>query len=286
MDLKKEIWLQSLPNSIRVLLHNTDDKTMDELSALADDITTSQNATRRHEVTSAVPLPQAAIDDVQIVRQNLKHKEQFHACLLPNRLCSYHKRFGHAARNCIQGCNWTKKKLQKRSFLGETAANDLHSHPLEAHSATHPSHPGFFIKDELSDHRFLVDTGAFRSILPPPRDNNPTLQPSTTALVAANGTSIHTYGEQEVNIRLSGQTYTWTFIIADVRHPLLGADFLSHYSLVVDVARHRLLNTDSYTSVPLCISNIEENINLVSSDDSYGDIIKDFSDVFNVTSSM
>ena len=52
------------------------------------------------------------------------------------------------------------KRLHKRSFLGETAANALHPHPLEACSATHPSHPGFFIKDELSDHRFLVDTGA------------------------------------------------------------------------------------------------------------------------------
>ena len=117
VDLKKEIWLQSLPNSIRVLLHNTDDKTMDELSALADDITTSQNATRRHEVTtSAVPLPPAAIDDVQIVRQNLKHKEHVHACLLPNGLCSYHKRFGHAARNCIHGCNWTQKNSRSGRF--------------------------------------------------------------------------------------------------------------------------------------------------------------------------
>ena len=125
-----------------------------------------------------------------------------------------------------------------------------------------------------------MDTDAFRSILPPSRHNNPTLQPSSAALVAANGTSIHTYGEQEVNIRLSGQTYIWTFIIADVRHPLLGADFLSHYSLVVDVARHRLLNTDTYTSVPLCISNVEENINLLSTDDTYSDIINDFDDVF------
>ena len=47
------------------------------------------------------------------------------------------------------------KKLQKRPFLGRTAANALHPHP-SAHSATHPSHPGFFIKDELSDHRLLV----------------------------------------------------------------------------------------------------------------------------------
>ena len=171
------------------------------------------------------------------------------------------------------------QKTPEAAASKENGANALHPHPSDAHSATHPSHPGFFIKDELSDHRFLVDTGAFRSILPPSRDN-PTLQPSSAALVAANGTSIHTYGEQEVNIRLSGQTYIWTFIIADVRHPLLGADFLSHYSLVVDVARHRLLNTDTYTSVPLCISNVEENINLLSTDDTYSDIINDFDDVF------
>ena len=174
------------------------------------------------------------------------------------------------------------KKLQKRPFLRRSAANALHPHP-SANSATHPSHPGFFIKDELSDYRFLVDTGAFRSILPPSRGNNPTLQRyaplgallsinqklSSAALVAANGTAIHTYGEQEVNIRLSGQTYVWTFIIADVRHLLLGADFLPHYNLVVDVTCHRLLNTDTYTSVPLCISNVEENINLLSTDDTY-----------------
>ena len=171
------------------------------------------------------------------------------------------------------------KKLQKRSFLGRTAANALHPHPLEADSAAHPSQAGFFIKDELSDYRFLVDTDAFRSILPPLRDNS-SIHPSSSQLVAANGTSIRTYGEQEVSIRLSGRTYTWTFIIADVRHPLLGADFLSHFSLVVDVARHRLLNTDSFTSVPLCISNIEENINLLSPDDNYSDIIKDFDNVF------
>ena len=96
------------------------------------------------------------------------------------RLCYYHRRFGNDARYCEKGC----------MFLRRTAANALHPHPSDAHSATHPSHPGFFIKDELSDHRFLVDTGAFRSILPPSRDNNPTLQPSSAALVAANGTSI------------------------------------------------------------------------------------------------
>ena len=155
------------------------------------------------------------------------------------------------------------KKLHKGSFLRGTAAHSL-QHPFEADSATRPSQAGFFIKDELSDYRFLVDTGAFRSILPPPGDINTINHPSSSDLVAANEYIyiyiyiyyIRTYGEQQINIRLSGQAYTWTFIIADVRHPLLGADFLSHYSLMVDVARNRLLNIDSFTSTPLCISNI------------------------------
>ena len=44
VDLKKEIWLQTLPSCVRVLLHNTDEKSMDDLSTLADEIMMSQNA--------------------------------------------------------------------------------------------------------------------------------------------------------------------------------------------------------------------------------------------------
>ena len=150
------------------------------------------------------------------------------------------------------------KKLYKRSFLGGTAAHSLQQHPFEADSVTRPSQAGFFIKDELSDYRFLVDTGAFRSILPPPGDIN-TNHPSSSDLVAANGTSIRTYGEQQVNIRLSGQAYTWTFIIAKVRHPLLGAGFLSHYSLMVDVARNRLLNIHIYINTSMHLQHRREH---------------------------
>ena len=78
------------------------------------------------------------------------------------------------------------KKLHKRSFLGGTAAHSLQQHHFEAESATRPSQAGFFIKDELSDYRFLVDTGAFRSILPPPGDINTINHPSSSDLVAAN----------------------------------------------------------------------------------------------------
>ena len=36
----------------------------------------------------------------------------------------------------------------------------------------------------------------------------------------------------------------------------------------------------SFTSTPLCISNIEENINLLSPDGNYADVLEDFDDVF------
>ena len=75
VDLKKEIWLQSLPSSVRVLLHNTDDKSMDELSTLADDITTSQNAVRSPTVSTAA-VRQHNIDDVMPIQQDGTHTER------------------------------------------------------------------------------------------------------------------------------------------------------------------------------------------------------------------
>ena len=171
-------------------------------------------------------------------------------------------------------------KIHKRLFLGKMAVNSQQLHPFEADSATRLSQAGFFIKDELSDYGFLVDTGAYRSTLPPPGDINTINHHSLSNLVSANGTSIRTYGEQQVNIRLSGQAYTWTFIIADVHHPLLGADFLSHYSLMVDVARLRLLNIDSFIATPLCISNVEENINLLLPDGNYAYVLENSDNVF------
>ena len=47
VDLKKEIWLQSLPSCVRVLLYNTNEKSMADLSILADEIMMSQNAAHR-----------------------------------------------------------------------------------------------------------------------------------------------------------------------------------------------------------------------------------------------
>ena len=71
IDLKKEIWLQTLPSCVRVLMHNTDEMSMDDLSTLADEIMMSQNAAR-HD-TSRCLLPDVMHDrrtpDVMPVRR-------------------------------------------------------------------------------------------------------------------------------------------------------------------------------------------------------------------------
>ena len=107
-----------------------------------------------------------------------------------------------AASMAANGLQKTPETVVSR----ENGTNALHPHSLEADSAIHPSQAGFFIKDDLSDYRFLVDTSAFRSIFPQSQDNS-SIHPSSSQLVAANGKSIRTYGEQEVSIRLSGMTY-------------------------------------------------------------------------------
>ena len=71
VDLKKEIWLQTLPSCVRVLLHNTDEKSMDDLSTLADEIMMPQNAAC-HDTSRCLPpdvMPVRRTPDVTPVRR-------------------------------------------------------------------------------------------------------------------------------------------------------------------------------------------------------------------------
>ena len=136
VDMKKEIWLQTLPSCVRVFLHNTDEKSMDDLSTLEDEIMMSQNAAchdtsrclppdvmyvrRTPDVTpvrrtpDVMPRPAETSDDVALVQQVnwYANHNQFHATLESNGLCSYHNKFGNRARKCISGCQWFSKLSQ------------------------------------------------------------------------------------------------------------------------------------------------------------------------------
>ena len=104
----------------------------------------------------------------------------------------------------------------------------------------------FFISDRDSGLRFLIDTGAQVSVIPPSaKDRN---APSPLTLQAVNNTSIRTYGSRSLTLNLGlRRTFRWVFVVADVTNAILGADFLQHYNLMVDI-RHQLL-VDAITNL-------------------------------------
>ena len=95
------------------------------------------------------------------------------------------------------------------------------------------------------DMTLMVDTGAQISVLPPCQVPPGCKIDATTAplLTAANGSSVPTQGYVDYAVELSSRRLPWRFLVADVTSPILGADFLAHYQLTVDVGQRVLRST-------------------------------------------
>ena len=112
-----------------------------------------------------------------------------------------------------------------------------------------------FVWDKVSGERFLVDTGAEVSVFPASGLITRTKQPGTS-LVAANGSTIKTYGTRTIPLCFTTKHYKWDFIIAEVSRPLLGADFLRANSLLVDLKGKRLVDAETFSSTPLSKADV------------------------------
>ncbi|GFQ87529.1 retrovirus-related Pol polyprotein from transposon 297 [Trichonephila clavata] len=104
-----------------------------------------------------------------------------------------------------------------------------------------------YLSDRTSRSKYLIDTGADVSVIPLTMISKH-LPPASLQLFAANGTVISTYGQKLVTLDLGlRRVFKWPFIIAGVSQPIIGADFLRHYGLLVDI-RHGCL-VDSLTKL-------------------------------------
>lgn len=107
----------------------------------------------------------------------------------------------------------------------------------------------FFVTDRSSGYRFLVDTGAEVSVLPPSAAERKHRQDHQT-LQAVNNTSIATFGQRSLTLDLGlRRTFRWIFTVAEVKNPILGADFLRHFNLLVDVGHRQLSDASTHLSV-------------------------------------
>ena len=105
----------------------------------------------------------------------------------------------------------------------------------------------FLVCDRSTGLRFLVDTSAEVSVVPPTRVDQENRQ-ENFSLQAVNNTNIATCGICSLSLNLGlRRTFRWVFIIADVKQPILGVDFLRHFGLLVDVRQNKI--SDSVTSL-------------------------------------
>lgn len=99
-----------------------------------------------------------------------------------------------------------------------------------------------FITDKKSKVQYLIDTGSDLCVLPrrflrQPREN------ADYSLTAANGSLISTYGTISMHLDLGlRRDFVWNFVVANVDRPIIGADFISHYGLLVDCKNRQLLD--------------------------------------------
>lgn len=122
-----------------------------------------------------------------------------------------------------------------------------------------------FIYDPLTKLKFLIDTGADISVVP--YSSFKFAQEDTNKrLVAANGSAIKTYGNHRIKVNLGlRREFVHNFTVASVTRPIIGADFLAKFGIVVDLYNRKLrdslttltvnaiVDRDSAPSIKLCI---------------------------------
>lgn len=106
-----------------------------------------------------------------------------------------------------------------------------------------------FIFDKLTKLNFLIDTGAVVSVVPVSKFES-VKKNSGIQLTAANGSVIRTFGSIPLNINLGlRRDLNFTFLLADVTTPIIGANFLEKFGIIVDL-KNRVI-TDAKTKLKI-----------------------------------
>ena len=59
--------------------------------------------------------------------------------------------------------------------------------------------------------------------------------------MTADGKPLHCWGRRTCSVRTHTREFSWTFLLAPVAFPILGADFLSNFRLLVDISNKRMV---------------------------------------------
>ncbi|XP_044597350.1 uncharacterized protein LOC123273931 [Cotesia glomerata] len=146
-------------------------------------------------------------------------------------------------------------------------------------TVTQPRELRLHVFDITTQLKFLVDSGSVVSILPASKFRK-NRNPDILTLYAANSSEITTCGTETIDVNLNlRRQFPWSFIIADVPTPIIGADFLANYNPLIDIANRQLIDSTTQLAVKGETGPIEHyNISTVSSliPSRYAELLKQY----------
>ncbi|XP_029652033.1 uncharacterized protein LOC115225229 [Octopus sinensis] len=190
--------------------------------------------------------------------------------------------------NCV-GITQNLKRKHISAYSHATIKDFKEELSTSTSSTSFSSYRAFFVKDLVSKKYFMVDTGSCCSIWPlrlttdRPKRSNVTLQ-------AIDSSPIATFGQ--ITLRLGihlRRDFQWVFVIADIPHPILGADFLNNFDLLVDVRRRRLVDGSTTLSTPTRESTdsaLSPTFFVSTSGDVFHSLLASFPELLDITFKM
>ena len=145
--------------------------------------------------------------------------------------CLFHEFYGQTAYKCREPCSMAGKRGDRAAVASITSGS-------------------LTLRDASSNTNYLIDTGAEVSVVPA-NEQDRKRAPIQRELIVANGTRIRCYGEKKMQLSVGTRKYEWTFLVADVKRALIGADFLTHSSLLVDLRNKQMVHPDDLNATPL-----------------------------------
>ena len=295
-EFLKNIWLRRLPVAVQTVLAVSSEE-LTTLSLMADKIcectlvnvsaierqkavgNSTQNDTRFRELQTQIN-ELTKIVKARLRSNSPRNRDRRHFSRETHRadnskkegwLCWYHFRFKENARKCIPPC----------AFQNQSSEISAEIEPTKKKGFSRRLH----IVDRLTQTSFLVDTGSDVSCFPRSYAKGKTTD-SDFLLYAANGSTIRTYGTRLLSLNLGlKRRLQWPFVIADVTKPIIGADFLEHFGLLVDLKKRRLVDSLNHFFSPGSSKFSEApEVKTISGNTQYTELLRKYKEITQFSS--
>ncbi|GBM47569.1 hypothetical protein AVEN_90276-1 [Araneus ventricosus] len=113
------------------------------------------------------------------------------------------------------------------------------------------------------------------------------IKKTDSVLYSANGTRIETSGTKLLSLDLGlRRTLQWPFIVADVTKPIIGADFLKHFGLLIDLKKLCLIDPlTNFTARGKSTVSDNPVVKTIVGNSEYSDLLRKFKEITQLNSS-